>query len=113
MRATRLTLPYAFIGGPRCETARAFVDGPMHEECARYAAKVCPFLARTDHDHAETGPGPGVIVAEFVAKGRPDRMGLFLTDGYRLQVLEGHRVAVAAPFTSVDYSVMPERKGDT
>jgi hypothetical protein len=32
------------IGGPMCVLNRVFGDGPMHEECARYAMKVCPYL---------------------------------------------------------------------
>lgn len=34
-----------FIGGPLCAVNRMFFDHPMHEECAVYALKVCPFLA--------------------------------------------------------------------
>lgn len=36
---------FAFIGGPAATEARVFVDGPMHEDCARYAIVVCPFVA--------------------------------------------------------------------
>jgi hypothetical protein len=35
-----------FIGGPlSVEGSLLFTDPPMHESCARYALKVCPFLA--------------------------------------------------------------------
>jgi hypothetical protein len=34
-----------FVGGPACEANRLFFDHPMHEECAKYALQVCPFLA--------------------------------------------------------------------
>lgn len=39
-----------FIGGPASAKSRLYVDGPMHDECARDAVKLCPFLAgRTDY----------------------------------------------------------------
>jgi len=36
-----------FVGGPRAafHELGAFIDPPMHAECARYALRVCPFLA--------------------------------------------------------------------
>ena len=34
-----------FIGGPGQLEHHTFVDSPMHEGCARYAAAVCPFIA--------------------------------------------------------------------
>lgn len=33
-----------FIGGPLSAKNRLFTDGPMHEECARDALSICPFL---------------------------------------------------------------------
>lgn len=37
-----------FIGGQRTAINRLCVDPAMHEECARYSMKVCPFLANQD-----------------------------------------------------------------
>jgi hypothetical protein len=39
--------PGWFLGGPLSFLSRrgAFLDPPSHEDCARYAAQVCPFLA--------------------------------------------------------------------
>jgi len=36
-----------FVGGSDCFTSPlgAFIDPPMHEDCAKYALQVCPFLA--------------------------------------------------------------------
>jgi hypothetical protein len=34
-----------FVGGPLSMVSRIFNDPAMHEECARYAYEVCPFLA--------------------------------------------------------------------
>jgi len=40
-----LSHPVCFIGGEKSATSGFFYDPPMHEECAEYAFKVCPFLA--------------------------------------------------------------------
>ncbi len=37
-----------FIGGWRTAVNRLVVDPAMHEECARYSMKVCPFLANSE-----------------------------------------------------------------
>jgi len=37
-----------FIGGQQAAVNRLFSDPAMHEECARYALKVCPFLSNPD-----------------------------------------------------------------
>ena len=34
-----------FLGGPLSVKSHAFADAPMHEECARYSAQACPYLA--------------------------------------------------------------------
>jgi hypothetical protein len=42
----RLTNGGWFVGGPLCFGERgAFVDPHMHEDCAKYALQVCPFIA--------------------------------------------------------------------
>jgi len=42
-----LTRAKWLIGGPRCafHTNGAYLDGPMHLECAQYALNVCPYIA--------------------------------------------------------------------
>jgi hypothetical protein len=42
---TRLGSQLFFVGGPMCVQNRVFGDGPVHEECARYAMRVCPYLS--------------------------------------------------------------------
>lgn len=37
-----------FIGGQRTAVNRLVVDPAMHERCARYSLKVCPFLANSE-----------------------------------------------------------------
>lgn len=41
----RLGQQLFWIGGPMCILNRVFGDGHMHEDCARYALAVCPYLA--------------------------------------------------------------------
>jgi hypothetical protein len=44
-----------FTGGPLCEASHFFADPPMHEECARYALKACPFLSGKREEYSERG----------------------------------------------------------
>lgn len=63
---------FAFIGGPKCVKYRAFVDGPMHPDCAEYACKVCPFLRDAKAEYSKrTGGGA-----------RPEKMYLCLAEKY-------------------------------
>lgn len=41
---TRVGSSLFWIGGPMCVQNRVFGDGFMHEECARYSLRVCPYL---------------------------------------------------------------------
>lgn len=41
-----LRMPCAFVVGPMCAVNRISAEPPSHVECAIYAAKACPFLAR-------------------------------------------------------------------
>lgn len=58
---------YWFIGGPKSAFHEygAYIDGPLHKDCANYALKVCPYLVlsryknRVDDktiDYANVGP---------------------------------------------------------
>lgn len=107
---------FAFIGGPKCETARMFVDPPMHKECARFATKACPFLASTDYKYAEhpsrsqRDPRSTTVVHDMGSMQRPWKMGLFFTNDFNVirpapEVIYFH----AAPYTSIDWTAMPQR----
>lgn len=106
----RMSPPYAFIGGLLCHRNRLFVDGPMHEECARYATKACPYLANADGGHslreARVGDDHVAVTIEGAAPGRPHKMALMFTDGYDVQ---GEFIK-ARFWTSVEWDAMPERK---
>lgn len=53
----RLTLPCAFVVGPMCAVNRTSAEPPSHVECAIYAAKACPFLARPKMTRPSGGAG--------------------------------------------------------
>lgn len=67
-----LNCHFAFIGGPVCVKLHAFVDGPMHLECASYAAAVCPFLSSSRGHYSKMTGGDK----------RPDQMFLCVSDKY-------------------------------
>lgn len=44
------------IGSEEDLAIRRWFDPPMHEECALYAVKACPFLANADRDYSKMQP---------------------------------------------------------
>jgi hypothetical protein len=88
----RLGRRKVFVGGPSSIQHGQFVDGPMHEECARYAIGICPYLTGERPDHAAISAVEHrhrkeadleIVTASGVAAGRPERMGLYFCFGYR------------------------------
>ena len=45
----------AFVLGPMCAITLTSAEPPSHLECARYAAKACPFLSRPNAKRREAG----------------------------------------------------------
>jgi hypothetical protein len=85
----------AFVGGPVCffSAMGAFSDPPMHAECARYAIRVCPYLAapsyakRIDDKTLRPGATPnGVLINTDIAvpDDRPAAFVLGATDRYEM-----------------------------
>lgn len=64
-----------FIGGPSCHVNRMFYDHPMHEECARYAIVVCPYLAITKMTHRTVKP-EGTVFVSAASEEKPDKFML-------------------------------------
>jgi hypothetical protein len=83
-----------FIGGPRCFTDPngAFVDPPSHEECARYAIRVCPYLAAPSYGRRIDDKLLGSMPAGFptlvkdmrMPDDRPDAFGLGMAHRYTI-----------------------------
>lgn len=86
----RLGRRKVFTGGPASIENGAFFDGPMHEDCARYAITICPFLSGTHGQHADDaqvkqrheGEPIKIKTLTVVAEGRPEKMGLYFTFSY-------------------------------
>jgi hypothetical protein len=100
---TTLFQPVAFIGGPLACGERAFLDPPMHPECAEYAMQVCPHIATPTARYSKPDLSDGREVFDAVDPNRPDTFGLYVTDGYSLAEYEGQPIFVANPPTTLTW----------
>lgn len=69
-----------FIGGPLSIRNRLFTDGWMHEACAVYALRVCPFLANPNGRF--TTPDDDPRLYQGMAPNRPSEFGCGYTRSY-------------------------------
>lgn len=51
----------AYVVGPMCAVNRTSAEPPSHRDCARYAARACPFLARPHARRREAGLPDGRV----------------------------------------------------
>jgi hypothetical protein len=83
-----------FVGGSRCflHPMGAFIDPPLHLECAEYALRVCPFLAASRYmkriDDAKLKPenrpiGLGLVSHMHALPELPECFGLGLCNSYQ------------------------------
>lgn len=86
-----------FIGGPKSMRNRFFFDLAMHEECARYALQVCPYLAMPKYLGAKKRLTPADMRVELVSsdKTKPVKFGLAKTNGYKLVKFQGDKLVLA------------------
>lgn len=84
-----------FVGGSRCFMHQhgAFLDPPMHNECAEYALRVCPFLAAPRYSgrlddrklKPENTPDNMVLVRQdHMLPAQPERFGLGCAATYKV-----------------------------
>lgn len=74
-----------FVIGPMCSVNRVSAEPPGHLECAEYAVRACPFLARPNMrrnekasaNHGETVPG-------IMIQHNPGAMLIWITKSYRV-----------------------------
>jgi hypothetical protein len=57
----------AYVVGPMCAVNRTSAEPPSHRDCARYAARACPFLTRPharrrENNLPENGGAPGLMI---------------------------------------------------
>jgi hypothetical protein len=83
----------AFLGGPGCLESGIFTDPGMHEDCARAATRLCPFIGgRKDYSAATKRAAPGPLEGPAV---HPAAMFLMLAATYRVAVLGGSPQVIA------------------
>jgi hypothetical protein len=103
----RLVEPVWLIGGPACREHRVFSELPMHEECVRYAARTCPFVAgtRTRYSRRELPDEPdrrfGSEPSMADAVRRPEVMYLFKAPWVRFIERDGLIYTWAGPWLEV------------
>ena len=107
----------AFIGGNLSVQNRLFSDPGSHEECARYAAKVCPYLAGTMRQHTDVDPekyeATGKLIKQVLMVERPDRMAIYCVTKYEqvmVRTPEGKQLLIQVPKKprKLDWDIMPE-----
>lgn len=112
----KLDATICFIGGEKSLHSRTFADGPMHEECALYAAKTCPFCSRSDRGYAKNVTrlkDQGLIVLEnkLIDRNNVARMlGILYCTDFAFGRLHGtqHNVFLAQGILKLDAHTMPE-----
>jgi hypothetical protein len=78
---TRMT----FVAGPMCGVNRTSAEPPCHLECARYAAKNCPFLSKPQMVRRENNlPADMADAAGFPIKRNPGVTLLWTCRGYEV-----------------------------
>jgi hypothetical protein len=106
----------ALIGGEKSVKSGFFTDPPMHSECARYAARTCPYLCRPDRNYSKAPPKHAalgeVIVRDYelVDEGIPKRLAIYYTKTYDPCQIKNHGPLLyvkAGPATSIDWTIMP------
>jgi hypothetical protein len=88
----RLTRGTWFIGGAMSafDPHGAYIDGPVHGECARYALQVCPYLAAPNYARRLDGktnprvPDHVVTLDRTVLEGRPTIFVAVMSRGFDL-----------------------------
>lgn len=101
-----------FIGGPKCIANRFFFDHPMHEECARYALVVCPYLAMPSYLGAKTHKVPEELRKTLVSSDstKPVAFGLASTTWYRGVLVQGDTLLQAGPWVDLEWWVDGKRQ---
>lgn len=108
-----LKKPIVVIGGDLCAENRVFIDPPMHEGCALYACKVCPYLANAEGKYSSRPPKHleqgDCLHREFeqVSPVRPNRLGVFYIGAYEVVQERGMFMAKVIQIFRVDWDQMP------
>jgi hypothetical protein len=85
-----------FVGGPRCVDSRAYLDPPMHEDCARATLRLCPYLARETMRRRKTPTSDATTPPGFV-EDKPASYLLYVTRSYTYIVIPDGVIFHPAP----------------
>jgi hypothetical protein len=95
-----------FIGGQMAAMNRLFSDPAMHEECARYALKVCPFLSNSDMKYRKKYDPDTTFFARPIpgtSDNRSPTQVLMRTNGYRGMMFRGSCYVLANRWDYVEH----------
>ena len=89
----------AFVIGPMCSINRISAEPPGHRECAEYAVRACPFLARPNMRRNEAAYRPGHVPAPgLMIEHNPGATVIWITKHFRpLQVKGGALFELGEP----------------
>ncbi|WP_432010146.1 hypothetical protein [Streptomyces cucumeris] len=68
-----------FVIGPMCAVNRVSAEPPSHRDCATYAARACPFLAKPGMRRRDTGLPDGTVAPDGIMIGRNPGVALVWT----------------------------------
>lgn len=85
-----------FVFGPASALARMSYEPPSHRDCARYAAKVCPFIINPKHKHVTERAKPyhmkeGESVLPEVSPHHPGIVALYTVKSYTFKMQDRAR----------------------
>jgi hypothetical protein len=94
-----------FIGGPVSMHTRAFFDHPMHDDCARYALVVCPYLAMPKYLGAKARAIPEAQRIELASSNatKPRLFGLAWTRKYKVIQYQGDVLLQAGAWKHIEW----------
>lgn len=73
----------AFVIGPMCGINRLSPEPPSHRDCARFAARNCPFLSQPMARRRERNMPEHRVVAGTMIERNPGVCAVWVTKGYR------------------------------
>lgn len=80
----------AFVGGPLSTQNRAFIDPPMHEECAEASIRLCPHMAIQGHRRApEHRVIEGAVAPEGFVTDKPETVHISIARSFKITADRG------------------------
>lgn len=117
----KLTRGRWFVGGPMSafNNRGAYIDPPMHGECARYALRVCPYLAAPNYDKRiddktlPPGDDAPLLLDPTLIPERPDYFVAVMATGQKLIMNGGvvQYIAPKRPYSKIEFWQYGQRVG--